>query len=444
MTVIEQIHSSFRESYSVSTDTRKIQRGDIFFALKGERFDANKFALSAIDAGAEIVVADNIKAIKSELNPSDKARVDSLIKDSKIIIVEDSLITLQELSSYHRDYLGTQIIAITGSNAKTTTKELTSRVLSKSFNISMTEGNLNNHIGVPLTLLKITEDTDLAIVEMGASSRGEIALLSSIAKPNFGIITNIGKAHLEGFGGQDGVRKGKGELADYLEKNGGTLFYLGDSPQLQQIADEHKDLRAIPYSTSGWTTIPNQYAAAEFEGTKYQSYLTGEYNIMNMAAAHAIGRFFGILDSDISSAIESYKPDNNRSQRVETQTNTIICDAYNANPSSMTTALDAFMSLEAESKQQVVILGGMLELGEFSQQEHREIYDKVKGLISMGSLNSAYFVGEQWPQQQDSSIMLFDDTDKLKTHITQSGISNSMILVKGSHSIALEKVFPLL
>lgn len=442
MNTIEKIYSAFELHKLVSTDTRNIASGAIFFALHGANFDGNKFVLQALASGAEMVVGDNKDAIIGLGDAAQKA-----VEDGKIILVDDVLQTLQQLAKYHRRKLGIPVLAITGSNGKTTTKELVARVLAKRFKISVTEGNLNNHIGVPLTLLKIDSSREFAIVEMGANHLGEIELLASIAEPNFGLITNIGKAHLEGFGSQSGVRRGKGELADFLEASGGQLFYLSDSDQLRTLVCEHPLLKSLAYTTDGWQLHKDTYVSGTFDGHLYKSHLTGDYNIYNIAAAHAVGRFFGIDSKDITSAIDSYHPDNNRSQRVEGKDNTIICDAYNANPSSMTSAIDAFMTLDHKRSSSALILGGMLELGSFSGEEHRAIYDKVCLLISQTKLSRAYFVGSGWNEikaEKNRSCLFFEDTAQLCKHLENKPIKDHILLIKGSRSIGLEKIYGLL
>lgn len=450
MNTLEKIFAAFELCGGVSTDTRKIAAGSLFFALRGGNFDGNRFVLQALEKGASFAVGDCVEAMisGSEASGCDgsgaeagRERVEKLISEGKIFIVDDSLAALQDLARLYRRKLALPILAITGSNGKTTTKELLARVLGQKFRLSVTCGNLNNHIGVPLTLLKIDPKSEFAIVEMGASNPREIELLASIAEPNFGLITNIGKAHLEGFGGIEGVRRGKGELADFLDKNGGTLFYLSDSQALEQIVAEHPNLKTVHYSVASWTPIEGRYATAVFEGTKFTSKLTGDYNIINMAAAQCVGRYFGLDNTAIASAIESYAPDNNRSQRVETAENTIICDAYNANPSSMSAAIEAFMALDNSRSSRAVILGGMLELGEHNDAEHRAILDKIEQFIASGQINRAYFVGAQWPANASEKTLFFDDVQGLKSHLEADRIADSLILVKGSHSIALEKIF---
>ena len=314
-TSISDLYALFHRHPHVSTDTRRIEPGSIFFALRGATFDGNRFVNEALAKGAAWAVADDPAAAGT---------------DARVLVVDDTLRTLQELARTHRRTLGIPILAVAGSNGKTTTKELTSRVLGSRFALHATRGNLNNHIGVPLTLLAMTPDTEFGIVEMGASACGEIAGLASIAEPDYGILTNIGRAHLEGFGGPEGVRRGKGELFDYLAAHGGLAFVPEEDAILVAMAAERPSLCVERYSRTLADNIP--------------SHLEGEYNRYNIAAAAAIGRHFGISDADIRRAVAGYIPDNNRSQRTETRRNTLIVDCYNANPSSMRASVANFLN----------------------------------------------------------------------------------------------------
>ena len=334
-TSISDLYALFRRYPHVSTDTRRIEPESIFFALRGATFDGNRFVNEALTKGAAWAVADDPAAAGT---------------DARVLVVDDTLRTLQELARTHRRTLGIPILAVAGSNGKTTTKELTSRVLGSRFALHATRGNLNNHIGVPLTLLAMTPDTEFGIVEMGASACGEIAGLASIAEPDYGILTNIGRAHLEGFGGPEGVRRGKGELFDYLAAHGGLAFVPDEDPTLVAMAAERPSLHVERYSRTLADNIP--------------SHLEGEYNRYNIAAAAAIGRHFGISDADIRRAVAGYIPDNNRSQRTETRRNTLIVDCYNANPSSMRASVANFLNEGLGSRtRRLLILGDMLELG---------------------------------------------------------------------------------
>ena len=333
---------------------------------------------------------------------------------------------LQALAQEHRRRLAIPIIAIAGSNGKTTTKELVSRVLAEKFEVSTTKGNLNNHIGVPLTLLAMNAETEFGVVEMGASAQGEIELLCSIAEPNYGILTNIGLSHLEGFGGVEGIRKGKGELFDHLDKNGGRAFVPQEDEVLSKMAAEREDLAVESYSRS------------ICEG--FKSNLTGDYNRYNIAAAVEIGRYFGVADERIAEAILSFQPDNNRSQAVKTEHNSLVVDCYNANPSSMEAALDNIATMEAEHK--VLILGDMLELGEWSAEAHQNILrkaDKVAEQIILvgGEFAKAHgVVGKAL----ESNYALYPTTAEAKVSLEAKPIINALILLKGSRGIALEKL----
>ena len=412
---IERLYTTFTNSTGVTTDSRKIEVGALFFALHGASFDGNDYAIQALEQGASVAVIDRKDILEN--NPD---------KSDKLFLVEDTLEALQELAREHRRELAMPIIAIAGSNGKTTTKELVSRVLAEKFEVSTTKGNLNNHIGVPLTLLSMSAETEFGVVEMGASAQREIALLCSIAEPNYGILTNIGLSHLEGFGGVEGIRKGKGELFDYLDENGGRAFVPQEDATLCTMAADREDLAVEHYSRT---------VAEGFE-----SNLTGDYNRYNIAAAVAIGRYFGIDDRHIAEAILSFKPDNNRSQAVKTERNSLVVDCYNANPSSMEVALDNISTMEAEQK--VLILGDMLELGEWSEEAHCNILrkaDKVaeKIILVGGEFAKAHsIVG----RELESNYALYPTTAEALIHLNEKPISDALILLKGSRGIALEKL----
>lgn len=342
---MSRLYDLFRIHPHVSTDSRRTEPGSLFFALRGASFDGNRFAADALARGAAFAVVDD---------PAVAAT------DSRMICVGDALTALQTLAREHRRTLGIPLLALTGSNGKTTTKELVSRVLAARFRVYATRGNLNNHIGVPLTLLAMTGDTDFGVVEMGASAQGEIALLCQIAQPDYGLVTNIGRAHLDGFGGPEGVRRGKGELFDYLAAHGGRAFVPEDDATLVSMASERPSLAAISYSC----TLA--------DGMEH--HLEGTYNRTNIAAAVAVGHYFGIAEASIRRAVAAYAPDNHRSQRIETGRNTVVADCYNANPSSMQAALENFRA-EALGNHcaKVLILGDMLELGHWSSAEHARI-----------------------------------------------------------------------
>ena len=410
-----KLYTAFVNSTGVTTDSRKIEVGALFFALHGASFDGNDYAIAALEQGASAAVIDREDIL--EANPDYTER---------LILVDDTLQALQALAQEHRRRLAIPIIAIAGSNGKTTTKELVSRVLAEKFEVSTTKGNLNNHIGVPLTLLSMTEATEFGVVEMGASAQGEIALLCSIAEPNYGILTNIGLSHLEGFGGVEGIRKGKGELFDHLDQNGGRAFVAEEDKVLCEMACEREDLAVEYYSRS--------------IGEGFRSNLTGDYNRYNIAAAMEIGRYFGVADERIAEAILSFSPDNNRSQAVKTERNQLVVDCYNANPSSMEVALDNIATMEAEHK--VLILGDMLELGKWSEEAHCNILrkaDKVAAkIILVGGEFAKAFVAVGEELQADYA--LYPTTAEAVAVLDNNPISNSLILLKGSRGIKLEKL----
>ena len=410
------LYDIFRDSTGVTTDSRAISEGALFVALRGASFDGNRFAVDALNKGAAYAVVDDATVI--EQAPEELT--------DRLFLVEDTLCALQDLAREHREVLGIPILAVAGSNGKTTTKELVSRVLAERFEVATTKGNLNNHIGVPLTLLAMSAETEFGVVEMGASAQHEIELLCSIAEPNYGILTNIGLSHLEGFGGVEGIRKGKGELFDHLDANGGRAFVPQEDATLCDMVAEREDL-AVEY-----------YSRTIAEG--FESNLTGDYNRHNIAAAVAVGRYFGIDDIHIASAILSFVPDNNRSQAVKTEHNSLVVDCYNANPSSMEVALDNIATMEAEHK--LLILGDMLELGEWSEEAHCNILrkaDKVASKIILvgGEFAKAHsIVGEEL----ESDYALYPTTAEALVALKEKPIRNTLILLKGSRGIALEKL----
>ena len=412
MNNIERLYDLYSECAGVTTDSRNVGEGTLFVALRGASFDGNKFVCAALDAGAKYAIAD-----------SDEPAAERPDLAERILRVDDSLTALQELAREHRRHLALPIIGIVGSNGKTTTKELVSRVLAERFEVYATRGNLNNHIGVPLTLLAMTRDTEFGVVEMGASACKEIELLASIAEPNYGIITNIGRAHLEGFGGEEGVRRGKGELFDFLAENGGHAFIPEEDATLVSMAAERENLVAEYYSRSIADGVPSN--------------LEGEYNRANIAAAIAVGRYFDIPQERIADAIASYTPDNNRSQRVATERNTLIVDCYNANPSSMAVAIENMRSEEAVNK--LLILGDMLELGEWSHKEHCHILESA--LTIEGA--EIFTVGTHFRKAAESlaaDVKCFDNTSALGEYLTINTLAGRTILLKGSRGIALEKI----
>lgn len=419
----QQLHQTFLQCGSVSTDTRKITSGSMFFAIRGERFDANAFAADALSKGASYAVIDN---------PEYQI-------DNRTILVDDGLAALQQLAAFHRQYLGIPIVALTGSNGKTTTKELIHAVLSKNFRTGATVGNLNNHIGVPLTLLSFNSQTEIGIVEMGANHQKEIEFLCGIAQPDYGYITNFGKAHLEGFGGTEGVIKGKSEMYDYLFTNDKMAFInLDDS--IQSEKSDGKERFTFGQSHSADVVISNisanPFVSLEFNGNPVSSHLIGIYNAGNIAAAIAIGKYFSVPNNDISDAIANYIPTNNRSQLLDKGTNKIILDAYNANPSSMAAALANFNQLDASYK--VAILGDMFELGPESHAEHGSIVR----LALEANADTIIFVGQEFFQHATDhpKLTFFNTFDELVAKLQQEPISQATLLIKGSRGMALERV----
>ena len=411
---MEKLYTTYTNSTGVTTDSRKIESGALFFALHGASFDGNDYAIAALEQGASAAVIDRKDILEG--NPDYVER---------LLLVEDTLQALQALAQEHRRRLAIPIIAIAGSNGKTTTKELVSRVLAEKFEVSTTKGNLNNHIGVPLTLLAMNGNTEFGVVEMGASAQGEIALLCSIAEPNYGILTNIGLSHLEGFGGIEGIRRGKGELFDHLNANGGRAFVPQEDAVLCELASEREDLAVELYSRS--------------IGEGFRSNLTGDYNRYNIAAAVEIGRYFGVADERIGEAILSFSPDNNRSQAVKTERNLLVVDCYNANPSSMEVALDNIATMEAEQK--VLILGDMLELGEWSEEAHLNILRKADGIAERIIL-----VGKEFAKAYDKSeelsaeYTLYPSTAEALAALEKEPINGALVLLKGSRGIKLEQL----
>ena len=409
---MSELYDIFRRHPRISTDTRRIEPGSVFFALHGATFDGNRFAADALSKGAAYAVVDDPAAVSGD----------------RTVLVGDTLEALQELAREYRRELAIPILAISGSNGKTTTKELVSRVLAERFEVYATHGNLNNHIGVPLTLLAMTRDTEFGVVEMGASACGEIALLASIAEPNYGILTNIGRAHLEGFSGPEGIRRGKGELLDYLAANGGRAFVPREDQTLTNMAAERDGLAAEYYSV----TLADGIA----------HHLEGDYNRFNIAAAVAVGRYFDIDGERIRHAVGSYMPDNNRSQRTETERNTLIVDCYNANPSSMRASVLNFLAEPAGGRsRRVLILGDMLELGAWSEQEHRDIV----ALAARNPDAELMLVGGEFAracagmEPQPANTALFPSREELIAELRRRPVENAFVLVKGSRGIGLEK-----
>lgn len=415
---IKDLYKIYSQYFLVDIDTRKIRKNTIYFALKGDNFNGNLFAEEAIEKGALYSIVDQKKYVTK----------------SNIILVDNVLQTLQKLANYHRNQLKIPIIALTGSNGKTTTKELIKAVLSKKFETKATVGNLNNHIGVPLTLLSMTKNTEIGIVEMGANHPQEIAFLSSIAEPDYGYITNFGKAHLEGFGSLEGVVKAKSELYDYLIENDKTIFV--NSKDGIQMDKTKKGKRHLLDRNIEFLEV-NPFVRLRFNKENIQSNLIGSYNFNNIVAAVTIGKYFGVSDNEIKQAIENYMPNNNRSQIIGTIFNKVILDAYNANPTSMELAIENFSLIAADAK--TVILGDMLELGKTSCIEHQKVTEKI---LNLGFKN-VFFVGDNFYKTQ-TKFHRFKTFLELKKYLEIHPIKNNYILVKGSRGMALERVLELI
>ena len=425
--MIETIYQHFQKVYKVTTDSRKVEKDAVFFALKGENFDANDFALQVAEQGvASLVVADR----------------KDLPKHERILIVDDTLKALQDLAAYHRQQSKAIVLSITGTNGKTTTKELVSAVLAKKYNIIHTMGNLNNHIGVPLTLLSIQPDTEIAVVEMGANHPGEIDFLCHIADPDYGLITNIGKAHLEGFGSFEGVIKTKTELYRHIKAHGKAVFVNQGSPLLWEQSEGQNRITYGRHCAADAPVAPgacNPYLSVVWKKHLIQTRLVGSYNFENVAAAIGVGQYFKVDESDIISALEAYIPTNSRSQVIETQKNRIIMDAYNANPTSMRAALINFANICG--KDSLLVLGDMRELGTASEEEHRSILHLMKEL----GFKEALLVGQNFcTYNENAAWMTFENVQSLCQYLESKPISGKTILVKGSNSIQLGKVLPLL
>jgi UDP-N-acetylmuramoyl-tripeptide--D-alanyl-D-alanine ligase len=421
---IKDIYTLFEKEPTVSTDSRSKAIGGLFFALKGESFNGNKFAHLAIENGASYAIIDEKE----------------YWKDDRFIVVDNVLQTLQKLANYHRQTFSIPVIGITGTNGKTTTKELINAVLSKKYKTVCTKGNLNNHIGVPLTLLSIPKDAEIAIIEMGANHPLEISELCEIANPNYGIISSIGKAHLEGFGSFENIIKTKKELYDHIAKQNNQVFVNHNDELLLSLSS---NLNCIYYGSDDSIYCKGEYitsnpfvSIALFENgnkTIVQSQMIGSYNTNNMLAAACVGKKFGMSISEIKVALEAYTPDNNRSQLKITEHNTLLLDAYNANPSSMEASITNFKGLAAEHK--VVILGEMLELGDVSNFEHEKLYDQV---ISC-DFDEVYLVG-QWKNVKGKNVLFFENTLALIEYLFSHRINGKTILIKGSRGNKLETI----
>jgi UDP-N-acetylmuramoyl-tripeptide--D-alanyl-D-alanine ligase len=415
---IHQLYEIFRQHPVVTTDSRDCPEGSLFFALKGDTFNGNAYAQAALDSGCAYAVVDEA----------------AYATDPRVILVDDVLHTLQQLANYHRRQLGTPIVGVTGTNGKTTTKELISTVLSKKYNTHFTKGNFNNHIGVPKTLLQLTPAHEMAVIEMGANHPGEIKTLVDIVEPDYGIITNVGKAHLLGFGSFEGVIKTKGELYDYLREHGGKIFLNNDNPYLKGISC---GLESITYgqhdaenlSVKGELLDCSPFLHFKWNDHDVQTHLIGAYNIDNALAAATIGHYFGVPDDDISQAMADYVPSNNRSQLEKTKDNTIIIDAYNANPTSMAAALQNFKLMKSDHK--MCILGNMGELGDVSAEEHQKIVDMLQEM----SFEKVWLVGEEFVKTPcPETFVLFNNVEEVKQVLSAEKPKGMTILVKGSNS----------
>ncbi len=426
MTNTEKIYQIFKKNPVISTDSRKIEKNCIFFALKGDNFNGNKFAATALEKGACCAIIDEGGYLVSD----------------KTILVENVLQTLKELANLHRKKLGIPILGITGSNGKTTTKELVSSVLSQKFNVSFTEGNLNNHIGVPLTLLKMNADTEFGVIEMGANHLGDIADLCAIAEPDFGLITNIGKAHLEGFGSFEGVIKTKSELYKYIKNKNGIIFYNHDNPILTELTLEIKNKISFGHENASFTgelisSPPFVHLKANFKkGVLYlNTNLTGDYNFENILAAACIGNYFEVEPLLIQKALKNYYPQNNRSQLITKNGLKIIMDAYNANPTSMQASIKSFFTSVSNSS--FLILGDMLELGVYSRHEHTAILELLKNY----PVTKVFTVGKNFLEISGNfNCQSFLNVELLCAFIQKTPITEGDVLIKGSRAIQLEKV----
>ena len=442
---MKELYELFLQHPTITTDSRDVPEGSMFFALKGDTFDGNAYAISALEKGAAYAVIDEKEYAKES--------------NDRLILVEDVLTTLQQLAKYHRVHLGTPIIGITGTNGKTTTKELISAVLKKKYNVLYTQGNFNNHIGVPKTLLQLTKEHDIAVIEMGANHPGEIKTLVEIVLPDFGIITNVGKAHLLGFGSFEGVIRTKGELYDFLRTIQGTVFINNDNPHLLGISNglklvkygqkDAKDLlvkgelvECNPFLKFEWqtsSTLTPQLSTVNCQLSTVQTRLIGSYNLDNALAAACIGTFFNVPATDISAALEEYTPSNNRSQLTITQDNKLVVDAYNANPTSMRAALDNFRLIKAEHK--MCILGQMGELGDVSEEEHQKVID----LLGDCGFEKVWLVGENFAKTaHPAHYRLFANVEEVKAAIATEKPQGYLILIKGSNSNKLVQTVELL
>lgn len=421
---ISALYTIFLQNPSVQTDTRKLKKGDLYFALKGENFNGNLFASKALESGAAYAIVDEQVGFE----------------DNRLLMVDDVLTTLQQLAKYHREQFNIPFIAITGSNGKTTTKELVYEVLSTSFKTYTTKGNLNNHIGIPLTILSVQKDAAIAVIEMGANHQKEIESYCTYTLPTHGIITNCGKAHLEGFGGVEGVKKGKGELYDYLRKVDGTIFLMKDYDYLVEMS--HGVSNVITYGTKDADITGTAYETRELlevslsneaSNATIKTHLVGGYNLPNVLVAVAVGKYFKIPDEKIKAALESYLPSNSRSQLIDKGSNKIILDAYNANPTSMKAAVENIASMPDPNK--ILLLGGMMELGKESIYEHAALVT----LIDQHTWQAVVLVGGDF-KNTEHSYQYFDTATEAKEWFDKKAFTNSTILIKGSRSMQMEKL----
>lgn len=427
MSIID-LYDLFIHNPQITTDSRNCPKGSIFFALKGDKFDGNQYAGKALASGCVYAVIDN----------------PDYYTDERTILVDNVLKTLQQLAHHHRKVLGLPIIGITGTNGKTTTKELLAAVLSTKFNLLYTEGNFNNHIGVPLTLLRLTHDHEMAVIEMGASHPGDIKELVDIVHPNYGIITNVGRAHLEGFGSFEGVIRTKGELYDYIRRSKGKIFIKKENEHLQSIA---KDIEQITYGNGDDAFASGQIVSCDpflvfnwkQQGKWHtvETHMIGSYNLDNVLVAVAVGRFFKIPAERISRAIAAYEPTNNRSQFKKTENNALIIDAYNANPSSMKVALDNLIAMPVQPK--AIILGDMRELGPTSDELHAEVIEQIK----KGQFDKVFLCGEHF-SKVGKEFSPFATTEAMMEELRRQPLKGYHILIKGSHSMGLEKLADIL
>lgn len=429
-TSIQELYQLFiKANQNICTDTRKLEKGALFFALKGANFNANEFAETAVNQGCSYAIVDEEK----------------YANNSTVLFVKDVLESLQSLANYHRKQFSIPVLAITGSNGKTTNKELIYAVISKKLHTLATVGNLNNHIGVPLTLLQLNSKHEFAIIEMGANHQGEIARLCEIAAPNYGLITNIGKAHLEGFGGIEGVKKGKSELYKYLKLHQGKTFINGDDEVLLNLASENDKITygcEKLYDVIGKNTTLNEFVNFKYT-TRYgeknwskvaevKTQIIGNYNFINCLAAACVGHYFKVSEGDVKVALEEYLPNMNRSQLLKTSKNTLILDAYNANPNSMKAAIENFSIVNAESK--MILLGDMFELGEYSLSEHQAVVD----LLILKQMKNVILVGKEFMLTTSGDFLKFDSTEQCKKYLHEQNIENKTILIKGSRGMKME------